>query len=101
MATDAWLEECNDYRSMFSGISLSPQQTLEVFLEDEKLLFHSLIYSFETGERERFQSLVAKKLIGAHWPCGAEAHEIRFKNFGEKIAEAALRAGYEIEVRTK
>lgn len=95
--TDKWLQECNAYQRMFSGISLSPEQMLEVFLTDERCLIASITVAFETGEREWFQDLLAKKLLGHDWPCGADSNEPLYENFSERLTEAAIKEGYNVE----
>lgn len=94
--TEEWLQECSDYVSMFSGIKFTPENMLEIFVENENLLVASLREGFETGEREWFQECFAKRLLGIGWPTYGESKDPKYENFHERLQEAAKKAGYEV-----
>ena len=98
--TDEFLKGCNNYQSMFTGISLTSEQMLEVFEwsprgNGEYLLLMALA-GFETGEREMFMDRLAEKLIGVDWPCGMDSEDSKYKDFTPRLHKAAREAGYQV-----
>ena len=87
---------------MFTGISLTPEQMLEVFqwnkwgTKSDHLLLQSLS-EFETGRREMFMDNLSEKLIGVDWPCGMDSEKPKYKNFNSRLKKAAQKAGYTID----
>lgn len=84
--TDTWLADCSEYVRMFTGIRLTPEQTLAIFLKDDCLLAESVLNEFATEERERFQDLLSQQLLGESWG-----------DFDDQLLEAAEEAGYEVD----
>lgn len=94
--TEEFLRGCSREWGAYTSINLSPQQMLELFQEDENLLIRSLQLGFDTGERESFSDLVSQKLLQLNWPLYCETNCPEYKDFDQRIKEAAKKAGYQV-----
>lgn len=95
--TDKFLDGCNRYQEMFTGIGLTAEQMLEVFEWDGDHLLMMALGGFETGEREMFMDRLSRKLIGISWPCGMDSEDPKYKDFRPRLFKAAREAGYQVK----
>jgi hypothetical protein len=94
---EKFLQDCADYLHMWIPFKLTLDQIWGFFKEEPELLKSSVDIGFDTGEREWFMGLLAKKLIGVDWPTNGESGDPKFANFHERLIEAGKAAGYEVQ----